>query len=134
MSLKEIEVLSCTPPHTHTFLLLECNMVASPPRQHVPSLGATQKTQDRKSLILQTYHKGLVFFFFVFSIYLFSFHVHWCFACMYLCEDVGSSVTGATDSCELQCGFWELNLSSPVLLTTEPNLQPLVLYFLSLYY
>ena len=44
---------------------------------------------------------------------------------VYLCE--GSPGTGATDSCELPCGCWELNLGppreQPVLLTAEPSLQ-----------
>ena len=46
-----------------------------------------------------------------------------------LCEGVGSPGTGVTDSCELPCGCWVLNLSSleeqPGLLTAEPPLQPL---------
>ena len=37
-------------------------------------------------------------------------------------------------SCELPCGCWELNLDpleeQPVLLTTEPSLQPLLWVFL----
>ena len=36
--------------------------------------------------------------------------------------------TGITDSCELTGGYWELNPGplelQPVLLTTEPSLQP----------
>ncbi|KAL6074356.1 hypothetical protein STEG23_012106, partial [Scotinomys teguina] len=36
--------------------------------------------------------------------------------------------TGVTDSCELPCGFWDLNPGpleeQPVLLTAEPSLQP----------
>ena len=35
---------------------------------------------------------------------------------------------GVTDSCELPCGCWELNpgplVEQPVLLNTEPSLQP----------
>jgi hypothetical protein len=38
------------------------------------------------------------------------------------------SGTGVTDSCELPCGCWEWNLAPlkewPMLLTTEPSLQP----------
>ena len=46
-----------------------------------------------------------------------------------LCESVGSPGTGVTDSCELPCGYWELNLG-PLeeqleFLTAEPSLQPL---------
>lgn len=41
--------------------------------------------------------------------------------------------TGVTDSCELPCGYWELNPSpleeQPVPLTTEPSFQPLNFYF-----
>lgn len=37
-------------------------------------------------------------------------------------------ITGVTDSCELPCECWELNLDpleeQPVLLTTKPSLQP----------
>ena len=44
-------------------------------------------------------------------------------------EGVRTPGTGITDSCEPLCGYWELNLSSleehPVLLLTEPPLQPL---------
>jgi hypothetical protein len=44
--------------------------------------------------------------------------------CLY--EGVGSPETGLTDSWELPCGCWELNLSpleeQPVLLTAEPSL------------
>ena len=47
-----------------------------------------------------------------------------------LCEGVGSPGIGVTDSCELSCGCWELNLGpleeQPVLLTIEPSLiEPL---------
>jgi hypothetical protein len=42
--------------------------------------------------------------------------------------DVRFPATGVTDSCELPCGFWELNLGpleeQSVLLTAEPSLQP----------
>jgi hypothetical protein len=45
-----------------------------------------------------------------------------------VCEGVKCPGTGATDSCELPCGYWELNLDPleehPVLLTTKPSLQP----------
>jgi hypothetical protein len=38
--------------------------------------------------------------------------------------------TGGTDSCESPCGYWELNpgplQEQPVLLTSEPPLQPKV--------
>jgi hypothetical protein len=48
---------------------------------------------------------------------------------------VGSLGTGVPDSCELPCGFWELNLDpleeQPVLLTAEPSLQLLLFFFLS---
>jgi E3 ubiquitin-protein ligase NEDD4 len=47
---------------------------------------------------------------------------------MYIClRGVKSPGTGVTDSCELPCGFWELNLGplekQQVLLTAEPTLQ-----------
>lgn len=56
----------------------------------------------------------------------FSFHVHWCLpACM--CEGAGSPGTGVTDSCELLCGCWELNVSpledQSMLLNAEPSFQ-----------
>jgi hypothetical protein len=40
------------------------------------------------------------------------FYVHWCFACVYicLCEGAISPRTHVTDSCELPCKCWELNL------------------------
>ena len=45
-----------------------------------------------------------------------------------LCEGIRSLGTGVTDSCELLCGCWELNLSpleeQPVLLTVEPFTEP----------
>lgn len=48
------------------------------------------------------------------------------FICMYVC--IEESVT-LTDSCELQCRYWELNPGTqekePVLLTAGPCLQPL---------
>ena len=44
-----------------------------------------------------------------------------------LCEVVGSSGTGASDSCELPCRFWELNPGPleehPVLLAPQQSLQ-----------
>lgn len=45
-----------------------------------------------------------------------------------LCEEVGSSWTWVTDSCELPCRFWELN-SGPLgegsmFLPAEPSLHP----------
>jgi hypothetical protein len=46
---------------------------------------------------------------------------------------VRSPETGVTDSCELPCWCWELNLDpleeQPVLLTTEPSLQPPPCFF-----
>ena len=49
---------------------------------------------------------------------------------MHWCEGIRSPGTGVTDSCELPCGCWELNLcplgEQPALLTSEPSLQPLV--------
>ena len=59
--------------------------------------------------------------------------------CIHAClwEIARSSETGigVTDSCELPCGFWELNPSpleeQPVLLTAEPSLQPSILSFKS---
>jgi hypothetical protein len=40
----------------------------------------------------------------------YKFNVHWCFACMCVCEGVRSPGIGAIDSCcELPCGYWELN-------------------------
>lgn len=48
-----------------------------------------------------------------------------------LCEGAGFPGTGDTDSCELPCRWWELNLGlleeQPVRLTTEPHLIPPVL-------
>jgi hypothetical protein len=50
--------------------------------------------------------------------------------CMHVClhEGVRSPGAGATVSCELPCGCWELNLGplqeEPVLLTAEPSFQP----------
>ena len=47
---------------------------------------------------------------------------------MYWYGSVRSSGTGVTNSCELTCGCWQLNLDpleeQPVFLTTEPSLQP----------
>ena len=44
-----------------------------------------------------------------------------------MCIGIRSPGTGVTDSRELPCGCWELNLDpleeQPVLLTTEPSLQ-----------
>ena len=43
-------------------------------------------------------------------------------------EGVRTSGTGVMDGCRLPCGCWELNSGpleeQPVLLTTEPSLQP----------
>ena len=49
----------------------------------------------------------LSFFFFFNSLFLFC--VHWYFASTCVCVRV--SGTGVTDSCELPCGYWELNPS-----------------------
>ena len=58
--------------------------------------------------------------------YLTLFYVHWC-------DGVRSCGTAFSDNCELPCGCWELNPGSleeqSVLLTAEPSLQPLYLYF-----
>jgi hypothetical protein len=47
---------------------------------------------------------------------------------VYLCEDVRTTGTGATNSCELSCECWKLNLGpleeQPELITTELYLQP----------
>ena len=51
----------------------------------------------------------------------------------YQFEDARSSGTRVTDSCELSCGCWRLNLGpleeQPVLLTAEPSFQPLFIDF-----
>ena len=51
---------------------------------------------------------------------------------MHWCEGIRSLGTGVSDSCELPCGCWELNLGplkeQLVLLTAEPSLQPPVMY------
>lgn len=58
---------------------------------------------------------------------IFIFHVHWCFAPMYVCVRVSNHL--ALDySCELPYGCWELN-SGPLqghqgFLITEPSLRP----------
>ena len=48
-------------------------------------------------------------------------------------KGVESPGTGVTDSCELPCGWWALNLGrlegQLVLLTCEPSLQPLAPLF-----
>ena len=52
---------------------------------------------------------GMTYSFF-FELYLY-FYVHWCFGLhAYLYEGVGFLETGVTDTCELPCGHWELNL------------------------
>jgi hypothetical protein len=47
-------------------------------------------------------------------------------------EAVDSPGTGVTHGLEPPCGCWELNLGplqeQPVLLTTEPSLQPLIFF------
>lgn len=49
-------------------------------------------------------------------------------------QDTGSPGTGVRDSCELPCGWWELNLDpleeQQVLLTDYPFLQPLATGFM----
>ena len=49
-----------------------------------------------------------------------------CVSVLPACTSLGLEV-GATDSCKLPCGCWELNLApleeQPVLLTTKPSLQ-----------
>ena len=51
------------------------------------------------------------------------------FACVSVCLCVRFPGTGITENCELPCRSWELNpgplKKQPVLLTTEPSLQPL---------
>lgn len=63
---------------------------------------------------------GFVWFFLLF-VFVFVLHV-----CLY--EGVRSPGTTGTDICELPCGFWKLNQGppeeQPVLLTSEPSLQP----------
>jgi hypothetical protein len=58
-------------------------------------------------------------------LFIILFYVHWC-------EDVRSPGAGVTDSCELSCGYQELNLGplgeQPVLLTSETPLQGLGYY------
>ena len=50
---------------------------------------------------------------------------------MFIGVRVKCPATGVTDSCELPYGCWELNSGpleeQPVLLTTEPSLQPQIL-------
>jgi hypothetical protein len=66
-------------------------------------------------------HTPLTFLFFFFLM---------CFACVYVCVMVSDRCpgTGVTDSGELPCGSWELNLDplekQSVLLTSESSLQP----------
>jgi hypothetical protein len=59
---------------------------------------------------------------------LFLFYVHWCPACLYVCDGVRSPGTGIIDSYELPCGCWELNPypleKQPVFLPIKPTLQP----------
>jgi hypothetical protein len=66
-------------------------------------------------------------------IHLFSFYVHWCFACIYVCEGVGYPEACIIASCELPCGCWESNPGpleeQPViLLISESSLQPSIDY------
>jgi hypothetical protein len=61
---------------------------------------------------------------------LFLFYVHWYFAYMQVC--VRASDHGFTDSCELPCGHWQLNLGPLVkqsmLLAIDSSLQHLFAY------
>ena len=76
---------------------------------------------------------GLILFlnFFIFYLFIFNFLFILCTLvfCLHvcLCKGVQSHGTGATDSCKLPCGCWDLNPGpleeQPVLLTTEPSLQ-----------
>lgn len=47
---------------------------------------------------------------------------------LHVCEGIRNPGTGVTDKCELPCGCWEMNPGPleelPVLLTTEPCLEP----------
>ena len=67
---------------------------------------------------------GNVFIFFFIN-FLTLFYVHWY---VHWYEGVRSPRTGFSDSCELPCGCWELNLGpreeQSVLLSTKPSLQP----------
>jgi len=55
--------------------------------------------------------------------------------CMYVCVTV--SDLRVTDSCELPCGWWELNRGPPeeqsMLLTIDPSLQPRYSLFKSIF-
>ena len=57
----------------------------------------------------------------------FIYYVHWCVACIHVCVRV--SDLGVTDSSEVPCRCWELDLSpleeDSLLLITESSLQPL---------
>jgi hypothetical protein len=63
---------------------------------------------------------------------LFLFYVHWFCLHVCLCAGVGSPTTGVADSCEPPYECWESIpgplQEQPVLLTTEPSLQPSVLF------
>jgi hypothetical protein len=52
-------------------------------------------------------------------------------------DDIGSPKVGITNSCEVPCGNWEPNLGplkrQRVLLTTEPSLQPMFVFFVCLF-
>ena len=70
-------------------------------------------------------------FFFFKMIYLFLFYVYWCLACMYVCTRVSDPLELELQSSKLPSEYWKLNVGSlglleerPVLLTTEPALQP----------
>ena len=65
------------------------------------------------------FFKNDSFLFFILWLFMFCLHVH-------LCEHVGSTESGLTDSCELPCGYWALDSGpleeQPVLLTFQPFL------------
>ena len=69
------------------------------------------------------------------------------YVCMYVCISALSACMPACqkkapdpiiDGCEPPCSFWELNSGpleeQPTVLTTEPSLQPMILYFKIIYY
>jgi hypothetical protein len=67
---------------------------------------------------------------------LFLFYVDWYFACVCAYVKVsGPPWAGVTDNCDPTCGCWELNQGlleeQPMLLTTEPTLQPNLFFFFS---
>jgi hypothetical protein len=62
------------------------------------------------------------------NVYKGLFYVDWSFACEHICMGPRFPGIRVTDSCELPCGCWELNLcplkEQPVLSIAEPTLQP----------